>query len=358
VDIIETPQTVPLILDVDTGIDDSLALLYAAGSPGAELVAVTTCGGNVGIEDTTRNTLGVLELAGRPDVEVAVGRTRPIARPLVTTPTTHGPRGIGYAEVDPAGSPSARDGVEVIVDAARSRPGELTMVTLGPLTNLAAAVLAEPRLPHLLGRVLVMGGCFAGNGNVSARAEWNVHVDPEAARVVTAAWAAAVDEGVPRFAFFGLDVTERARLLPADVAALAAAAGHPLDPGAGDDELMAVVPGNPVLRFVVDALRFYFEFHRRFDGFYGAFVHDPLVVAVALDPALATARATSVDVELGGTLSAGETVADWRNHWGRTPNADVAVEADAPEFVRRLVARVGALAAAAETHAEGQAPFC
>jgi purine nucleosidase len=332
---------VPLILDVDTGIDDSLALLYAAVSPDAELLLVTTCAGNVGIADTTHNTLGVLALVGRTDVEVARGRARPIARPLETTPETHGPHGIGYASVDVPQSGSPRDGVARIIELARARPGEITLVTLGPLTNLAAAVLAEPALPELLRAVYVMGGCFAGSGNTSPREEWNIHVDPEAARVVTAAWDDAVLRGASRLQFFGLDVTERARIVPADLVALAAAAGHPVDGALAGPALLAAPPAHPVLRFVFDALRFYFEFHERFDGFYGAFIHDPLVVAVALDPTLATSKPTTVDIELGGTLTSGETVADWRNHWGRAANADVAISADADAFLRRLVERVG-----------------
>jgi purine nucleosidase len=332
---------VPLVLDVDTGIDDSLALLYAAVSPEAELLLVTTCAGNVGIDDTTHNTLGVLALVGRTDVEVARGRRRPIARSLEITPETHGPHGIGYATVDAPQRESPHDGVARIVELARARPGEIVLVTLGPLTNLAAAVLAEPALPELLRAVHVMGGCFAGSGNTSPREEWNIHVDPEAARVVTAAWGDAVLRGAPRLQFFGLDVTERAKLVPADLVALCAAAGHVVDGTLDGHALLAAPPAHPLLRLVFDALRFYFEFHERFDGFYGAFVHDPLVVAAALDPALATAKPTTVDIELGGALTSGETVADWRNHWGRTANADVAVSADADEFLRRLVERLG-----------------
>ncbi|MDY7103677.1 MAG: nucleoside hydrolase [Actinomycetota bacterium] len=343
------PAPVPLLLDVDTGIDDSLALLYAAASVDADLVAVTTCGGNVELADTTRNTLAVLELAGRTDVEVAMGRPRPIARPLETTPETHGPRGIGHSDLTTDREPSKRDGPTLIVDEARARPGELTLVALGPLTNLAVAVLVEPRLPFLLKRVLVMGGCFARNGNAGARAEWNVHVDPEATKVVLAAWEAAVAEGAPPLELYGLDVTEGVQLYPRHLVALADAAGAPLGGEIADaspEQIMVAGSERPIVRFALDALRFYFEFHAEFDGFYGAFVHDPFVVAAALDPGLATTRTTTVDIELGGRLTTEETVADWRNHWGRPANAAVAVAIDAEAFLERLVARVGALAAA------------
>jgi purine nucleosidase len=171
--------TTPLILDVDTGIDDALALLYACASPEAELVAVTCLAGNAAASDTQRNTRAVLELAGRTDVEVALGRDVPLLRPLEITPETHGPRGIGYAEPpEPTMPLSARGASELIVDAARRRPGEITLVTLGPLTNLAIAVLIEPDLPRLLGRWVAMAGAFRVPGNTTPVSEWNVHCDP------------------------------------------------------------------------------------------------------------------------------------------------------------------------------------
>ena len=142
---------IPLLIDCDTGIDDSLALLYACASPEAEILAVTCLSGNVGAEDVARNTLAVLELAGRTDIEVAIGRTTPLVRPLEITPETHGPQGIGHAELPPPSrSLSERHGADVIVETARARPGEVTLVTLGPLTNLAVALEREPDLPRLL----------------------------------------------------------------------------------------------------------------------------------------------------------------------------------------------------------------
>jgi purine nucleosidase len=328
--------TTPLILDVDTGIDDALALLYACASPEAELVAVTCLAGNATAADTARNTRAVLEAAGRCDVEVAVGRPVPLLRPLEITPETHGPRGLGYADPpEPAMALSGCFAPQLIVDAARRRPGEVTLVTLGPLTNLAIATLMEPALPRLLRRWVAMGGAFRVPGNTTPVAEWNIHCDPEAARIALGAWGAAVeaDPSTPRALLMGLDVTERARLLPADVEALAARAG---EAGAA----------GPVVRLVRDALRFYFEFHERCDGFYGAFIHDPLVVAAALDPALVRAEPAFVDVDASGGPGDGGTIADWRRVTGRAANADVAVESDADEFVRRLVARLGDLARA------------
>src|SRR6478736_8368642 len=151
--------TTPLIIDCDTGIDDSLALLYACASPDAEIVAVTCVAWNVNARQVAENTRAVLELAGRGDIEVALGRETPLVRTLVTTPETHGPRGIGYAELPLPERPiSDRHAADLIVAEARRRPGEITLVAIGPLTNVAIAVLREPELPALLSRLVIMGG--------------------------------------------------------------------------------------------------------------------------------------------------------------------------------------------------------
>ena len=343
-----------LILDVDTGIDDSLALLYAAASPNAELVAATCVSGNVDARQVAVNTLAVLELAGRPDVEVALGREIPLVRPLETTPETHGPRGIGHAELPPASRPlSERHAVDVILDTARERPGEITLVTLGPLTNLAIAVQREPALPRLLRGYTLMGGAYGVPGNTTPTTEWNIHCDPEAAQIVFRAWAEAreADPSIPRPLALGLDVTEQARILPDHVVQLARRAGSTPDDSIalarGEEPMLAArsVASNPIVRFVADALRFYMEFHAAYDGFYGAFIHDPLAVAAALDPNLVTTEALYVDVETRGEITAGMTVADRRHLTGRPANLDVAVSADVATFLDRLVDRVGRLAA-------------
>ena len=356
---------VPLLLDVDTGIDDSLALLYACASPEAEIVAVTCVAGNVDARQVAENTRAVLELAGRADVEVALGREMPLVRSLVTTPETHGPRGIGYAVLPPPSRPlSAWFGPDLIVEEARRRPGELTLVTLGPMTNLAIAVLVEPDLPMLLRRWVMMGGSYRSPGNTAPTTEWNVSVDPDAAKLCIASFGrpeiveARRASGLPMLPLaLGLDVTERAKLLPDHLAALAARAGAPaarsrdaaICAGAGAYGADASgtggsVSANPVIRFIEDALRFYMEFHSRYDGFYGAFVHDPFAVAAALDPSLVRTEALPVDVELDGTFTTGETVTDWRRAWGRPPTLDVAVEGDAAAFFERFIERVGGLA--------------
>jgi purine nucleosidase len=343
-----------LILDVDTGIDDSLALLYAAASPGVELVAATCVSGNVDARQVAVNTQEILELAGRPDVEVALGREIPLVKPLETTPETHGPRGLGYAELPPPSRPlSHRHAVDVILDAARRRPGEILLVTLGPLTNLAVVLLREPALPRLLRGYVLMGGAFGVSGNTTPTTEWNIHCDPDAARIVFRAWAEAraTDPTIARPLALGLDVTEQARILPDDVVRLARRAGSTPDDSIalarGEDPMHATrsVASNPIVRYVADALRFYMEFHAHYDGFYGAFIHDPLAVAAALDRSLVTTEALFVDVETGGELTTGMTIADRRRMTGREPNLDVAVTADVTRFMEGLIERVGGLAA-------------
>lgn len=318
----------PLLIDCDTGIDDALALLYAAASVDAEIAGVGCVAGNVELPHIVTNTLAVLELAGRDDVEVAAGRDAPIARPLRTAADTHGPTGLGYASLPlPAGSPGSRDAADLIVETARARPGELTLVTLGPLSNVAVALQREPELPRLLKGLSMMVGAYRSPGNTAPTMEWNAGVDPEALAATIAGWAAV--EGAPRPIAFGLDVTEQAKLTPEHLERLAQVAGRPDD---------------PIVAFVADALRFYFEFHSRYDGFYGAFIHDALVLAAVLDPSLAQTEALAVEVELEGRWTTGETVTDWRRAWGRPPNLDVAVTADAAAFFERFIDRIGTLA--------------
>jgi purine nucleosidase len=319
----------PLLIDCDTGIDDALALLYVCASPEAEVAGVSCVAGNVELPHVVRNTLAVLELAGRSELEVAAGRDAPIARPLRTAGDTHGPTGLGYASLPaPSAVAGPRDAADMIIDLARARPGELTLVTLGPLSNVAVALAREPALPRLLKQLIMMVGAYRSPGNTAPTMEWNAGVDPEALAATIGGWEAT---DARRPVAFGLDVTERAKMTPEHLVRLAEAAG-------GADL--------PTVRFVEDALRFYFEFHSQYDGFYGAFIHDALVVAAALDPTLARAEALTVEVELEGRWTTGETVTDWRRAWGREPNLDIAVEIDSAAFFERFVARVGALAAA------------
>jgi inosine-uridine nucleoside N-ribohydrolase len=224
---------------------------------------------------------------------------------------------------------SHRHAADLMVEEAHRAPGEVTLITLAPLTNLAVALQRDPELPRLLRGLVMMAGSYRSPGNTAPTSEWNTAVDPEAMQAVLSAWEAS--DGVGRPVALGLDVTERAKFLPDHLDRLHATAGNP--------------QSNPILQFIDDALRFYMEFHSRYDGFYGAFIHDALAVASALDPSLLTTEALPVQVELAGTLTSGETVTDWRRVSGRPPNLEIGVSADIDNFFDRYIERVGGLAA-------------
>src|SRR6266513_680370 len=215
----------PLILDVDTGVDDMVALLLAVASPEVNLVAATCVTGNVHVDAVTRNTSLVLELAGAGGVEIARGASEPLNGGWQPFPVVHGPEGLGaYVPGHHAKAISARSAATLIAQEAARRPGEVTLVATGPLTNVALALELEPLLPTLLGGFALMGGAYRAGGNVTPRAEANVWMDPEAAARVFEAWSGAAL--LPRC--IGLDVTERVWLTRDDVEASCA-------PGRGSD---------------------------------------------------------------------------------------------------------------------------
>ncbi|MBF6170881.1 nucleoside hydrolase [Nocardia blacklockiae] len=335
------------MMDVDTGIDDALALLYLLASPDAEIVGIAATAGNVPAAQVAANNLALLELCRTPGIEVAVGAAEPLSIPLRTTEDTHGPQGIGYASFGPAAAAlSDRHAAQLWVDVARERPGEIIGLCTGPLTNLALALRLEPELPRLLRRLVVMGGAFNHPGNTTPTTEWNVHVDPEAWREVFAAFAAAPADRRPLVC--GLDVTETIEMYPEHLVRLAERAHSlPVETLAESDAPGVISKaGNAIVRFVTDAVRFYFEFHHQCGQGYLAHLHDPFAAAVALEPGLARTRPATVDVELSGTFTRGATVADWSGMWGREPNADIVIGTDPAVFFDRLIARVGDFARA------------
>ncbi|WP_045730372.1 nucleoside hydrolase [Pseudarthrobacter chlorophenolicus] len=334
------------LLDVDTGIDDALALAYLAALPDTEFVSVTATPGNVDADQVARNTLALLELCGRPGVEVAIGARAPLSVPLVTTPETHGPQGIGYAVLpEPDGQVSARNAVDLWIGHARARPGELTALITAPLTNFALALREEPDLPELLAGVVIMGGSFYHQGNTTPTAEWNTHVDPHAAKEVYAAYRARPAGKLP--VVCSLDTTERMELRPGHVRQLAGAAGAAVPELVLPDqpEGRRSTSDNRVIRHLSDALRFYFEFHRLYDQGYLAHVHDFFAAGVAAGTLEYSARPATIDVETDSPLLMGTTVADYRGLWGSAPNARI-VSANNPEQAfRELIRAVGSLAA-------------
>ncbi|MFD4367576.1 nucleoside hydrolase [Rhodococcus sp. NPDC058521] len=336
------PTPTRLVLDVDTGIDDSLALLYLLASPDAEILGIACTAGNVPVEQVAANNLNWLGVCDAPDIEVAVGARIPLVCPLRTTEDTHGPQGIGHALLPDSGRRlSDRTATDMWVDLVRRHPGELVGLVTGPLTNLALALRDEPRLPHLLHRLVVMGGAFHHPGNTTPTSEWNVSVDPEAAKEVFDAFVGLPADRRPIVC--GLDVTETIEMTPTHLRRLADAAGSSPDEiiSPDDDSDVRSLADNTVVRHLSDAIRFYMEFHRTHDQGFLAHMHDPFAAAVALNPSIVKTRPATVDVELQGTITRGTTVADWSGHWGRPPNVDVAVETDPAAFFEELIGRVG-----------------
>jgi purine nucleosidase len=303
----------PLILDVDTGIDDALGLLYICAAPEARILGVSTVAGNIDLTRATRNTRAVLALADRPDIAVWPGCDRPLIRTTERASAVHGESGLGLDE---------------IFSAARAHAWELILIATGPLTNVAVALMREPALPRLLKRLVLMGGAFREGGNVTPAAEFNIWHDPEAAHIVFNRFGG---EGAAPLVAVGLDVTRQTLLLPGDVAELARRCEGARHAG-------------PLLRFLEDATRHYFEFMEQREGRRHFVMHDPLAIAAAIDPTLIETTAVAVDVETSGALASGLTLADWRGVWRRKPNAQVATAVRAKRFIEEFIAAMERLA--------------
>jgi purine nucleosidase len=335
----------PIIMDVDTGVDDALALLYLLASPEAEILAITCTSGNVPARQVAANNLALLELCNATGIEVALGADAPLVQPLMTLEATHGPQGLGYAELPTPGSTvSSRHATTVWAETVRSRPGEVVGLVTGPLTNLALALRIEPELPLLLKRLVIMGGSFNHIGNTAPTTEWNIAVDPEAAKFVFDAFSAAPADRRPIVC--GLDITEQVALLPEHIARIADIAGSmPVEAISPHDARgTRSTASNAIVRHLSDAVRFYIENQADSGEGFRAYMHDPFAAALAIHSDLAELRPATVDVELMGTLTRGTTVADYRGTWGRGLNAEIAWSTDPQVFLDRLVDRIGRFA--------------
>ncbi|GGL77583.1 nucleoside hydrolase [Glutamicibacter protophormiae] len=328
----QNQKQIRLLIDNDTGIDDALALAYLCACDHVDIVAVTSTPGNVSADQVAANNRALLTLCGKPEVPVLIGARKPLEIPLVTTEETHGLQGVGYATLPDAGAREGedRDAVDFWINAARANPGELTVLLCAPLTNFALALRREPRLPWLLRKVVIMGGAFYYQGNTTPTAEWNTHVDPHAATEVFAAYTAAAEAGLPEEQLpivCALETTERFEMRPGFVNDLAMTAEldeeHVRET---DPEGTRSKAENPLIRYVSDALRFYFEFHRNYDQGYIAHVHDYFAAGVAAGTLEYQTKLATVDVETESTLLFGTTVADFRGLWGKPANAKVVTE--------------------------------
>jgi inosine-uridine nucleoside N-ribohydrolase len=295
-------MTTPILLDVDTGMDDALALGLAVLDPAIELVAATTVAGNVEIDHTTPNTLTILDWFGATDVPVYRGASRPLARALRTAAEFQGDDGLGESGLEPSRrEPAAEPAPAAIIRLARSRPGEITLVCVGPLTNLAIALNIEPTLPDLVAGVVIMGGAFYVPGNITEHAEFNIYCDPEAAAQVFEA-----ADWFRRFTAIGLDVCHQVALTQSDY-------------------LACQTDESPGARLFARVARRQFQ-ERQDAAFY---LYDPLALAVAVAPDLVRHEDSAVTIDFS------------EEHLGRTrvvrPGpVQVAREVDAEKFLARF----------------------
>ena len=301
----------PVILDVDPGHDDAVALMLACCHTGLDLLAVTTVAGNVSLEKTTHNALRVLSLVGCTDVPVGAGASKPLRRPLHTAEDIHGKTGLDGPEEIPEASFEAdeRGAVALIADTIRSSSEPVTLVPVGPLTNIAAFLHEHPDLKDGVARISLMGGSM-GLGNTTPAAEFNIYVDPEAAREV-------FESGVP-ITMSGLDVTHQA--------------------GAGPAERDRLRSTGRVGGVVAGFLDFFAATYESVFGFDAPPLHDPVAVAAVLEPGLLKTRQMRVDIECESDLTRGETVCDFYGVTGKASNAEVGVELDREGFFRLLEA--------------------
>lgn len=322
------PAARKIIIDTDPGADDALAILLALNSPELDVQALTVVAGNVVVEQGLANALKLVSLAGRCDVRVARGAGHPLVQKLITAEFFHGKNGLGDVELPaPACHADTRFAPDLIIELVHQYPHEITLVPVGPLTNIALAVAKDPSIVPLVNEVVVMGGSISG-GNATAAAEANIYNDPEAARVV-------FEAGWP-LTMVGLNVTEKTRFTGADLKRLAQTHGPQND-------------------FAVKVLSFMVDLAGKL-GAEGTPMHDPLAVGAVIDRSLITTEDMRVDIETRGEHTRGETVAGRHNSSDRKvlcgdryiiegiekvqPSVHVAVEPEAGRFIALFLSRL------------------
>lgn len=303
-----------LIIDTDPGIDDALAILLALASPELSVEGLTVVSGNCTARQGVQNALGVLALAGFPDIPVHIGAEVPLVQPLLIARETHGERGLGYAKLpEPSRQPASRHAVDFLIDTVLANPDEITIVAIGPLTNLALAIRLEPRFAAAVKELVIMGGAIKHGGNTTPLAEFNVYCDPHAAHIVFHA-------GMP-VTLVPLDATYQTLLTQADV-----------------QRLLEI--SSPVSRFIDQSTRFYMEFHDEFQFLNGCVINDPLALALTFAPELVDLQPLYVDVDLSGGVSMGKTYADFFRMWQKPPNMQVAMDVRARAFIELFLERI------------------
>ena len=307
-----------IIIDTDPGQDDAVAILLALGSSEIEVLGITAVAGNVPLALTEKNARKICELAGRPDVRVFAGASRPMVRPLVTAEQVHGKTGLDGPDLpEPTMELQAQHAVDFLVETLmQEEAGTVTLCPLGPLTNIALALVREPRIALRIQRIVLMGGGFFEGGNTTPAAEFNIYVDPHAADVV-------FRSGVP-IVMMPLDVTHKA-----------------LTTGARIDAFRRL--GTRPAVATAEMLEFFERFDEQRYGTDGGPLHDPCTVAWLLKPELFKGRDCNVVIETGSELTMGMTVIDWWGLTDRPKNAHVLRDIDADGFFALLAERIGRL---------------
>lgn len=299
-----------LLIDTDTASDDAVALVMALREPAVEVEAITVVAGNVPLDQAVQNALYTTELAGQPEVPIHAGRAQPLTRPLETAQNVHGDDGMGDIGLPLSGrEPTSDRGVEVIVETLMGAPGEIVLVTLGPLTNIAEALRLEPLLAGAVQHCFVMGGACAGPGNVTDVAEFNLWADPEAADIV-------VRSGMP-LTFVGWDISVASATF-------------------GPDDAAALRTLGPLGEFAVDIQAVLDVYAREESGIAGFDLPDPIAMAVAIDPTIAAYESLFVEVRTGDGPDRGQDIIDWLGDTGRPANVRVTRHVPRQAFVGML----------------------
>jgi purine nucleosidase len=307
-------MTKRIIIDTDPGIDDALAILLALASPELSLEGLSIVHGNCSLEQAVTNGLSILELANASHIPLAKGCELPLVQPSLLAPETHGNTGLGYAKLpEPRIKPARQHGCDFLIEQVMSNPGEITLVAVGPLTNVAMAIRKEPKFAKSLKELVIMGGAIRHEGNTTALAEFNVYVDPHAAHIVFHA-------GIPT-TLVPLDVTYQCILTAQDV-----------------ERLIKI--DSPIPKFIKDTTDFYMEYHDSYQGIKGCIINDPLALALTFAPELCDYEDLPVDVDVSGGVSMGKTLADFYNYNKKPANMKVALGVRARDFVELFLERM------------------
>jgi len=307
-----------ILIDTDPGIDDSLAILLALASPELSLEGLSVVHGNCSLEQAATNGLAVLELAHAAHIPLAKGCELPLVQPSLLAPETHGNSGLGYAQLpESLTQPQVRHGSDYIVEQIMARPGEVTLVCIGPLTNIALAIRQEPRIVQNVKEVFIMGGAIQYPGNTTAQAEYNTYVDPHAAHIV-------FHSGMPMI-LTPLDVTYQCVFTKDDL-----------------NRLLKI--DSPITKYIADSTRFYMEFHDEYQSIEGCVINDPMTLALTFMPEICDYQDLVVDVDISTGVGLGNTFADFYNYEKKPKNMKVAMGVRPRLFMELFLERMEKLA--------------